>query len=156
MKKYLVRYPIASFLSIFIFVALVLCVVFKIPVQFGGILDKIWGKNRNVDNDVRFTPPKKRVDDKGNPIPVEKPDEDGWVQEQELKIVDPGIFSDPDIITVIHPVKGEIDVKLPKGVKNKDVEKVVIVAPNVLEIKNNDKITDNSNILDKIRSKDKA
>lgn len=79
-----------------------------------------------------------RVDDEGKPIPVGVADKRGWTQyeQQELK-------------TSINPLRDKSKikltdgtvVKLPQGVKDKDVDVVIKVAPKVNVIKLKDDVT---------------
>jgi hypothetical protein len=138
-KDFLIKYPYAIAATIAVVIFAVFAAIFKQDMQIGGILDKLWGRKRKSDHDVRAVPPKDRIDDKGNPIEPGDSDKDGWVQAPEIPIKKPSIFDSPDTIKIIHPEKGEIEVKLPEGVKNKDVAKVVIIAPNIIEVRNKDK-----------------
>lgn len=138
LKNFLIKYPYAIAATVCVVIFAVVAAIFRQNIQIGGILDKLWGRERPTGHDVRAVPPKDRVDEKGIPIKPGDSDDGGWVQAPEIEIKKPGIFDSPDTIKIIHPEKGEIEVKLPEGVKNKDVEKVVVIAPNMVEVRNKD------------------
>jgi len=145
----LVRYPIAIPATIALVVAAVFLACFGQKFQIGGLLGKLWGKKPAVTPDVRATVVKDRVDTNGKPVAPGQSDDKGYTQTPvSTEIKQPGIFSNPDTVIVVHPDKGEVVIPLPTGVKNKDVKEVVEVQPNVYEIKNNDKGVDTSGIRD--------
>lgn len=113
-----------------IVVAIVLVALGVKNVQIGGILGKIFGKKGSGKTaiDVANTVPEDRVDENGNLIPIGKPDEKGFTQTKVVAIDNPGLFSNPDSVTFNHDGK-KVEVDLPKGVKAKDVDKVIVVSP---------------------------
>ncbi len=102
--------------------------------QIGGLLGKLFGKPDPEKKaiDVANTIPPNRVDQNGNLIPIGQPDSGGNTQVQVVPIKDPGLFSNPDTVTFTPPGKTEpIEVKLPDGVKARDVDSVVVVNPEI-------------------------
>ena len=145
----LVRYPIAIPVTIVLVVAAVFLACFGQKFQIGGLLGKLWGKKPAVTPNVRATVVANRVDTGGNPIAPGKSDDKGYVQPPvSTEIKTPGIFSNPDTVTVVHPDKGEVTLPLPTGVKNKDVAQVVEIESDVYEIRNNDKGVDTDELKD--------
>jgi hypothetical protein len=67
-------------------------------------------------------------------IPIGTPDAKGITQAVVVPIEPPSIFSNPDHVVIQDPVV----VELPEGVKAKDVDKVVVVSPeiHVVTVKN--------------------
>lgn len=147
----MVKYPLAVAAAAFLVVGAVIMAIGGHDIQIGGLLEKLFGKKK-ADPDIRVLPPPGRVDSSGNAIPVGKSDEKGYVQPPiGTTIKDPGIFSNPDTITVVHPDKGEVTLPLPTGVKNKDVSEVIEVQPGVYQIKNNDSGVDTSELKDMLK-----
>ena len=116
-------------------------------IKTGGILGKMMGKDdpkdpkktieraNSVDED--------RVDDKGKPIEIGTADSKGHTQAPVVPIEDPGIFSDPNKVVFTPPGETKpIEVVLPDGVTNKDVDQVVVVNPKVTDVK----VTDTSGV----------
>jgi hypothetical protein len=134
--KFLIRYPLATALTVVVIIGAIVLAAFGKNIQIGGILGKLWGKEKP---NLRGVPPTDRKDASGQIIQPGQSDDKGFVQAPvSTTIKDKGLFSDPNVITVIHPDKGEIDILLPEGVKNKDVKEVTEVSPNVFEVKNHD------------------
>ncbi len=131
-----VKYPLAAAAAMFIIVGAVIMALLGHDVQIGGLLDKLFNRKKSYDG--RVVPPPGRVDASGDPIMPDQSDDKGYVQPVATKIKEPGIFSNPDVITVVHPDNGEVALPLPAGVKNKDVAEVIEVQPGVYQIKNND------------------
>ena len=105
--------------------------------QIGGLLAWLFGKKDPEKKaiDTANTIPKDRVDKDGNLIPIGKPDSKGDTQIQVVPIDQPGLFSNPDTVTFTPPGADKpIEVKLPDGVRAKDVDSVVIVSPEVTVI----------------------
>lgn len=133
----MVRYPLATAAAVLLVVAAIILKLIGVEVQIGGLLDKLF--DRKPTPGVRVLPPPARIDSKGDPIAPGQPDDKGYVQPlATVEIKPPGIFSNPDTITVVKPDKTEVTLPLPVGVKNTDVAEVVEVQPNVYQIKNND------------------
>lgn len=132
---------------IIVVVAIILVVLGFKKLQIGGLLNKLFGKDDTGGKkviDVANSIPEGRVDDKGNLIPLGKPDSQGITQAKVVPIEEPGLFDDPSKVKIVPP--GEttpIEVKLPDGVKSQDVDKVVIVKPEVyaVTVKDTSKVT---------------
>lgn len=134
------KYPVAVFGTALLVLFAVLFAVFGQKIQIGGLLGSLWGKKSQTDPNVRVLPPPDRVDKDGKPIPAGESDDKGWTQAPvNVELKEPGIFDDPNVITITHPDKGEVKIPLPEGVKSEDVKQVVEVAPNIYEIKNLDR-----------------
>lgn len=145
------KYPVAVIGTILLVALAIFLAVFGQRIQIGGLLGLLWGKKDGTDPNVRVLPPPGRVDKDGKPIPAGESDDKGWTQAPvNVEIKEPGIFSDPNVITVTHPDKGEVKIPLPEGVKSKDVKQVVEVAPNVYQVRNNDKGTDAGKLLEEL------
>jgi len=141
--RWLVRYPLAAAATVLVVVGAVLLLVMGKDVQIGGILGKLFGKDKGgKGGNARGVPPKDRVDGEGKPIPPGESDEKGFVQAPVYEIKEPGLFDDPDTVTIVHPDKGKVVIDLPKGVRNKDVKDVVEIEPDVYEVRNNDEGVD--------------
>lgn len=142
------KYPLAIVGTILLGALAVCLAAFGRRIQIGGLLGALWGKGDGADPNVRVLPPQDRVDGNGKPIPVGESDEKGWVQAPINTVIkEPGIFSDPSVLVVEHPDKGEVRIPLPEGVRSEDVKQVVEVAPNVYEVRNNDKGVDAGKLL---------
>jgi hypothetical protein len=117
-------------------VAVILIVVGVKDVQIGGILAKFFGKREGKKPiDVINTPDPKRVDKDGKIIPPGTPDEKGMTQAVVVPLKKPGLFDSKDQVKVQEPGKDKPTIiDLPKGVKAKDVEKVVIVRPEITAV----------------------
>lgn len=143
------KYPVAVIGTLLLVALAIFLAVFGQKVQIGGLLGLLWGKKDDTDPNVRVLPPPDRVDKDGKPIPAGESDDKGWTQAPvNVEIKEPGIFSDPHVITVTHPDKGDVKIPLPEGVKSKDVKQVVEVAPNVYQVRNNDKGVDAGKLLE--------
>lgn len=144
------KYPVAVIGTVLLVLLAVLLAVFGQKMQIGGLLGLLWGK-KDPDPNIRVLPPPDRVDKDGKPIPAGESDDRGWTQAPiNVPIAEPGIFSDPNVITITHPDKGEVKIPLPEGVKSKDVKQVVEVAPNVYQVRNNDKGVDAGKLLEEL------
>lgn len=136
--KTIARKLLAPGVALLVIVGAVLLVAlgFK-ELQIGGLLGKLFGKPDPARKaiDIANTIPKGRVDENGNLIPVGQPDSKGIKQVQVVPIEEPGLFSDPSTVKIKPPGAEEpIEVKLPDGVKAKDVDSVVIVSPEVTAV----------------------
>lgn len=125
--------------------AIILVVLGAKNVQIGGILAKLTGKKTDGKKavDVANTIPEDRVDKDGKIIPIGTADDKGLTQAVVVPIESPGMFSNPDHVTIQDPVENKpVVVELPKGVKAKDVDKVVVISPevHVVTIKNTSKV----------------
>jgi len=146
-----VRYPLAMAVTILLVIGAGFLALSGKNIQIGGILGTLWGKThpRDLPNAPVVTPPPARVDDKGQIIPPGQSDDKGFVQAPiVLPIKSPGLLSDPTTITVVHPDGKEVTIPLPTGVKNSDVQQIVLVSPNVYQIKNNDSGVDAGSLLE--------
>lgn len=133
---YVVHHPLALAATVFLLVAAVFCLVGGKTFQIGGLLQKLWGAKAP---DARGVPPASRTGADGKPIEPGQSDDRGFVQAPvSTQIVAPGILSNPDTITVVHPDKGQVTISLPTGVKNTDVKEVVEISPQVVETANHD------------------
>lgn len=137
----MIRWPLATAATALVVVLAVLCVVFRLDVQLGGLLGRIWGRKPPSPEDggpILLPPPPGRVDPDGKPIQPGQPDERGFVQVPAvLPIDDPHVFSDPSTVTVTDGGR-QVVLPLPEGVQNKDVKGVIVVSPNVYQVANKD------------------
>lgn len=134
------RYPMATIFTIVLVVIAIFLYAYGKTFQIGGLLGKIWGTDLNKNKQIaRETVPVDRIDDAGKPIQPGDSDTGGYVQAPvSTEIKDPGILSNPTVVTIIDPERGEITIPLPTGVKNGDVKEVIRVSPTVYEVKCND------------------
>lgn len=146
--KFILQYPVAVILTIVIVLGAAFLMMFGHTIQIGGLLGKLWGKKSQLP-DIKTTVPSDRKDEDGKPIPIGESDDKGWVQAPvTTDIKEPGLFSNPGVVTVVHPEKGEVKIPLPTGVKNSDIKEVVEIRPDVYEVKRNDKGVDTKEVLD--------
>jgi hypothetical protein len=151
--RFILRYPLAAVLTIILVIVAITAACFGQTLQIGGLLEKLWGK-KSIDPGIRVIPPSGRVDNNNMPIPAGKSDDNGYVQTAtQLPIKDPGIFDNPDKIKIDHPTKGEITIPLPTGVKNKDVNQVIEIEPNVFQVGNRDTIINTTALLNDLEKK---
>lgn len=113
--------------------------------QIGGLLAKLFGKKEAKKAvDVANTVPTDRVDKNGKIIPPGTPDTKGMTQAVVVPIQEPGLFSNPDSVKITPPGEDKpITVDLPEGVKAKDVDKVIVVKPDVyvVSVKDSSKVS---------------
>ena len=154
----LIHHPIAIILTIGLIVVAVLSIAFGWKFQIGGFLSKIWGslldkiKGKQTPN-LTAVPVENRKNEDGTVVPPGKSDDKGWTQAPvDVEIKDPGVFSDPNVLEIVHPDKGVVKIELPEGVKNTDVKEVIVISPTVIEMKRNDNGVNTSELL-KILSK---
>lgn len=122
---------------IIVAVALVLVSMGFKELQIGGLVGKLLGRKAPEKGSVGVanTIPTGRVDGQGNLIPIGQADTKGDVQVQVVPIKAPGLFSDPQTAVFTDPqTKKPDEVSLPDGVKNTQVDQVVIIRPNVLAV----------------------
>ena len=128
--------------------AVVLVIFCAKNIQIGWLLGKLFGKEDSKDNkkaiDVANSIPADRVDADGNLIPVGQPDSKGVTQAKVVPIEQPGLFDNPSKVKIIPP--GEttpIVVDLPDGVKAADVDKIIVVTPEIMavSVKDTSKVT---------------
>jgi hypothetical protein len=143
-----IRYPMATAATVLLVVGAGFMMAFGQKVQIGGLLGWLWNRNSHDPNAIVTTPPPDRKDSSGQIIQPGQSDSSGWVQTPVVvPIKPPSILSDPTTIKVTPPGKPDVIIKLPTGVKNKDVKQVVMVAPNVYQVHNHDKGVDAEKIL---------
>lgn len=126
--------------------AIILVVLGAKNIQIGGILAKLTGRKEGGTKavDVANTLPEDRVDQDGKVIPIGTPDSKGVTQAVVVPIEPPGMFSNPDTVTIKHPeAEKPVVVELPVGVKADDVDKVIMVQPEVyaVTVKNTSKVS---------------
>ena len=122
---------------IVVVVGILLAIVGVKNIQVGGLLGKLLGKSKPKDKaiDVANSVAEDRVDKDGKIIPKGVADSKGITQATVVAIDEPGVFSNPDTVKFTPPgEKKAIEIQLPDGVKNKDVEKVVVVKPKVYAV----------------------
>jgi len=114
--------------------------------QIGGLLGKLLGKDKAEGKkavDVANSVPEGRVDKDGHLIPPGTPDSQGVTQAKVVAIEPPGLFDDPAQVKSIPPGETKpVVIDLPDGVKAKDVDKVIVVQPEVVVVS----VKDSSNI----------
>jgi len=137
--KRVVRAIAAPLPAILLVVGAILLIALGVKnVQIGGLLAKLFGKENKDGSkaiDVANSIPDGRVDKDGNLIPIGTPDSQGVTQAKVVPIQDSGLFDDPSVVKVVPPGQTEpVVVKLPDGVKAKDVDKVIIVKPEVYAV----------------------
>lgn len=105
--------------------------------QIGGLLGWLLGKKSPEQKaiDTANSVPAGRVDKDGKIIPIGTSDSKGDTQAVVVPIQNPGLFSNPNTVTFTPPGSdAPIEVQLPDGVKNKDVDKVIVVKPSVIAV----------------------
>ena len=139
--------PLVAILAIVVVFILVALGVKNI--QIGGFLGRLFGKDDPDPKgkkaiDIANSVPKDRVDENGVIIKPGEPDSTGQTQAVVVPIEEPGLFDDPGKIKVTPPGEDKpTEIILPDGVKAKDVDKVIIVRPDVyvVTVKDNSKVT---------------
>lgn len=140
---FLRKYVLAPLPAILIIAGAVVAVIFGAKnVQIGGILGKLFGhkpappsEGGSPTVEVANTIPEDRVDSSGKVIPLGTPDAKGITQAVVVPIEPPGMFSNPKQVVIQHPeTQKPIAVSLPEGVKAKDVDKVIVVTPEVMAV----------------------
>ncbi len=103
--------------------------------QIGGLLGKLLGKEPPKGPkavDAANSIPEDRVDPNGHVIPIGAPDSQGQTQAKVVPIESGGLFDRDDQVKIVPPNASEpVVVNLPDGVKAKDVDKVILVQPEV-------------------------
>lgn len=141
------RWAYAPLVAILIIAVAFVLIAIGFKPQIGGLLGKLFGKGDEDKSkraiDVANSVPKGRVDDKGVIIKPGEPDSTGQTQAMVVPIEEPGLFDDPNKIKITPPGETKpIEVILPDGVGAKDVDKVIIVKPDVYAVT----VKDNSGI----------
>ena len=137
--KQIFRIVGASLPAIILILVVVALALIGIKISIGGILAKLFGKVGDDPSkktiEIANSIPKGRVDKNGKVIPQGVPDSTGQTQATVVPIEKPGIFDDPGKIKVTPPGETKpIEVTLPDGVTPADVDKVIIVKPNVVVV----------------------
>ena len=128
--QWCVKYPVATILTLLVAVVGIIAVVFNDRINLGGLIGKLWG-NDVVKDPVATanTVPPDRVDKNGEPIPIGEADEHGNTQWKVKKLkTSNNPFRDKTKVT-INTDEGDVVVKLPEGLQDKDVDKVIEVKP---------------------------
>lgn len=110
--------------------------------QIGGLLGKVLGKKDGSEGapekgsiELANSIDKDRVAPNGKLIQPGTPDSTGQTQAVVVPIKDPGLFSDPKKVVFVPPGEEKpVEVILPDGVTNNDVEAVVVVKPHVVAV----------------------
>jgi len=143
-KKYLLA-PLPILIIVVVGIILV-ALGFK-NIQIGGLIGKLLGRDGGKGTkaiDKANTIPPDRVDKDGNLIPIGEADSKGLTQAKVLPIEPPSVWDDPTKVKIIEPGKDEpTEVILPDGVKAKDVDRVLIIKPevHVVTVKDKSKVT---------------
>lgn len=136
--KWVKRYVLAPLPAILIVVGAILLVVLGAKnIQIGGLLGKLFGHKNDGKKavDVANSIPEDRITKDGKIILPGTPDAKGITQAIVVPIEPPGIFSNPDKVVINDPeAKKPVVVELPEGIKANDVDKVVIVKPEVYAV----------------------
>lgn len=136
-------------LVVIVIAVLIVSMGFK-NLQIGGILGKLLGKKGGTNPgsgpivETANSVDPKRIGPDGKLIPVGTPDSKGDTQAAVVPIQSPGLFSDPNTVTFTAPGADKPTIiQLPDGVTNKQVEKVIVVQPNVVvvTVKDNSKVS---------------
>jgi hypothetical protein len=129
--KWLTRVLLSPGAALVVLVGALLFVFGFRNLQIGGLLGKLFMKKDPDDAiDVANSVPDDRVDENGNIIKPGEADKEGMTQATVVPIDKPGLFSNPDTVKFKPPGETKpVEIKLPTGVKAKDVEKVVVVKP---------------------------
>jgi hypothetical protein len=101
-------------------------------IQIGGLLGSLLGKKSPGSKaiDVANSIPPDRVDANGKIISQGQADDKGMTQAVVVSIHSEGVFSNPGTVKFTPPGETKpIEITLPTGVKNSDVEQVVVVQP---------------------------
>lgn len=132
------RAIVAALPIILIVVIAAVALLLGIKFQAGGLISKLLGKEKPKGKkaiDAANSVPEGRVDKDGKVIPIGEPDSKGDTQAKVVEIERPGVFDRDDQVKIVTE-EGEdpIVVDLPDGVKAKDVDKVIIVKPDVYAV----------------------
>jgi hypothetical protein len=130
------KYLLAPLPAILLVIGAVILLVLGVKnIQIGGLLGKLFGTSGTDGKkaiDVANTVPPDRVREDGTLIKPGEPDSQGKTQAVVVAVQTGGLFSDPTSVTIKPPGEAKaIKVKLPDGVKSKDVDKVIVVSPEV-------------------------
>ena len=117
-------------------VALLLVFLGVKNLQVGGLLSTLMGGSKKplgkAAVDLANSIPKNRVDANGKVIEKGVPDSQGITQATVVEIEAPSIFDDPREVKYIPPGETKpVTIRLPDGVESSDVDKVVVVKPEI-------------------------
>jgi hypothetical protein len=135
--KRIFRYIAAPLPALLLVVGAVILVILGAKdLQIGGLIGKLFGKDPASSKavDISNTIPAHRIDSNGAIIPAGTPDSTGQTQAVVVPIATPNLFSNPNTVTVTPPNSAPVVISLPTGVTAKDVDKVVIVKPEVYAV----------------------
>jgi hypothetical protein len=140
------KYLLAPLPALLLVAAALLLVVLGVKdLKIGGLLAKLFGKPEGKKAvDVANTIPTDRVDKDGKLIPPGTPDSKGMTQAVVVPVETGGLFSDPNVVKITPPGETKpVVVHLPDGVKSKDVDKVLVLKPEVyaVTVKDTSKVT---------------
>ena len=145
LKKF-TRWVYAPLVAILIVVGVIILVALGVKnIQIGGLLGKLFGIGGDDPKgkkaiDVANSVPEDRVDKDGVIIKPGEPDSKGQTQAVVVPIEEPGLFDDPSKVKIIPPGETKpIVIDLHDGVESKDVDKVIVVKPEVYAITVKDK-----------------
>lgn len=136
---WIVRYPVAliAAVAVIAFASFLMATGKGDRFNLGGILGKLFGlEDKKPDRMQRANAiPEDRVDDEGNPIEKGEADKEGFVQ-NEVQPLDRSSnpFRDKSKV-VIEDKKGKREIKLPEGVFDKDVDRVLEIEPEVYGVR---------------------
>jgi hypothetical protein len=137
--KFVVAYPLALLVAVVVVVGgFALMRIGVADPNIGGILKWLFSKPGAKKSVVAAANsiPKDRVDDDGNPIPIGTADKNGWTQwEVQEYQPPPNPLRDKSVITVSTIEGKPVEVALPEGIKDTDVDQVIEVKPEVFVVK---------------------
>lgn len=139
MNNWMLRYPVALIISVLVILAMCVALMLGLGDSFnvGGIIGKLFGKEEDPKDriEVANEVPPERVNEDGDKIELGEADDHGNVQ-REVEILDQSKnpFRDKTKIKIKTPDGGTRTMKLPTGVEDKDVDKVIEVKPEVFEV----------------------
>lgn len=138
LKKF-TRWVYAPLVAILVIVVVFILVALGVKnLQIGDLLGKLFGKDPKDGKkavDVANTVPEGRVDKDGVIIKPGEPDSKGQTQAVVVPIEEPGLFDDPNKVKITPPGEDKpVVIDLPDGVKSKDVDKVIVIKPEVFAV----------------------
>jgi len=128
------HYLVAPLPIILVVVGAIILVIFGAKnVQIGGILSRLTGRKQEGTRavDAVNSISQHRITPDGLVIQPGLADEKGLTQAVVVPIEKPGIFSNPDQVTILNQDKKPIIIDLPTGVKARDVDKVLVLSPEI-------------------------
>jgi hypothetical protein len=137
---WLLRYPVALLITILVVAGAAILMLFGVGDRFnvGGLIGKLFGRDDTDEKsevEVANEVDPDRTDSEGNAIPLEEPDEHGWTQ-QEVDVIETGSnpFRDKSKVTVKTSEGGEKKLRLPTGVEDKDVKRIIEIKPDRFKV----------------------